>query len=145
MNQATEPNPNPLLASRVLPAYSAVKPEHVEPAVRELLAAQRRALVAAEGVTTPDLDWLRSLERITVELDRVWGPVWHLNSVVSSPPLRDALPLPAARHGVRHGARAERDAVSALQRAQGNRRRREARRAAAHRQRAARFQARRRD
>ena len=90
MSQAPEPHLNPLLASRVLPAYSAVKPEHVEPAVRELLAAQRRALVAAEGVTTPDLDWLRNLERINVELDRVWGPVWHLNSVVSSPPLRDA-------------------------------------------------------
>jgi oligopeptidase A len=90
MSQAPEPNLNPLLASRVLPAYSAVKPEHIEPAVRELLAAQRRALVAAESVTTPDLDWLRNLERINVELDRVWGPVWHLNSVLSSPPLRDA-------------------------------------------------------
>src|SRR5262245_45625427 len=90
MSQAPEPNSNPLLASRVLPAYSAVKPEHVEPAVRELLAAQRRALVAAESVAAPDLDWLRDLERINVELDRVWGPGWHLNSVVSSPPLRDA-------------------------------------------------------
>jgi len=90
MAETTEPSSNPLLAARVLPAYSAVKPEHVEPAVRELLAAQRRALVVAEGVATPDLDWLRSLEHITVELDRVWGPVWHLNSVVSSPPLRDA-------------------------------------------------------
>ena len=90
MSQVTEPNLNPLLASRVLPAYSAVKPEHVEPAVRELLAEQRRALVAAESVTTPDLDWLRGLERINVELDRVWGPVSHLNAVLSSPPLRDA-------------------------------------------------------
>ena len=90
MAETNQPSSNPLLASRVLPAYSAVKPEHVEPAVRELLAAQRRALVVAEGVATPDLDWLRNLERITVELDRVWGPVWHLNSVLSSPPLRDA-------------------------------------------------------
>ncbi|HEX7237180.1 MAG TPA: M3 family metallopeptidase [Gammaproteobacteria bacterium] len=90
MTQAAEPSPNPLLSSRVLPAYSAVRPEHVEPAVRELLAAQRRALVAAESVETPDLEWLRNLERINVELDRVWGPVWHLNSVVSTPPLRDA-------------------------------------------------------
>ena len=49
MNQATEPNPNPLLAARVLPAYSAVKPEHVEPAVRELLAAQRRALASTSS------------------------------------------------------------------------------------------------
>ena len=71
MAETTQPSSNPLLASRVLPAYSAVKPEHVEPAVRELLAAQRRALVVAEDVATPDLDWLRSLERINVELDRV--------------------------------------------------------------------------
>jgi oligopeptidase A len=90
MTNAPTPTPNPLLAARVLPAYSAVKPEHVEPAVRELLAEQRRVLFAAERVETPDLDWLRDLERINIELDRVWGPVWHLNSVVSSPPLRDA-------------------------------------------------------
>jgi oligopeptidase A len=88
MSQNAEPNP--LLQSRVLPPFSAVKPEHVEPAVRELLAAQRRALVAAESVAAPDLDWLRDLERINIEIDRVWGPVWHLNSVVSSTPLREA-------------------------------------------------------
>jgi oligopeptidase A len=90
MSQSPAENSNPLLASRVLPAYSAVKPEHVEPAVREVLAEQRRALAAAESVATPDLDWLKGLERMSTELDRVWGPVWHLNSVVSSPPLREA-------------------------------------------------------
>jgi len=90
MSETFELSSNPLLASRVLPAYSAVKPEHVEPAVREVLAEQRRALVAAENVATPDLDWLRRLERISTELDRVWGPVSHLNSVVSSPQLREA-------------------------------------------------------
>jgi oligopeptidase A len=90
----SEPMPNhagnPLLAARTLPQFSAIKPEHVEPAVRELLAEQRRALVAAEGVTAPDLDWLRRLEHISTEIERVWGPVSHLNSVVSSPPLREA-------------------------------------------------------
>ena len=30
------------------------------------------------------------LERINTEIHRVWGPVSHLNSVVSSPALRDA-------------------------------------------------------
>ncbi|HEX6239862.1 MAG TPA: substrate-binding domain-containing protein, partial [Polyangiales bacterium] len=45
-----------------------------EPAVRELLAEQRRVLAAAESVATPDLDWLRNLERINTEIDRVWGP-----------------------------------------------------------------------
>ena len=88
----TSPNHsvNPLLVSHTLPEFSAIKPEHVEPAVRELLAEQRRVLVAAESVATPDLTWLRSLERISTEIDRVWGPISHMNSVVSSPPLREA-------------------------------------------------------
>src|SRR5262245_47982984 len=90
MANASDPATNPLLKPGVLPAFSAIKPEHVEPAIRELLASQRQALSAAERVATPDLDWLRDLERISVEIDRVWGPVYHLNSVVSSPPLRDA-------------------------------------------------------
>src|SRR5688572_3348395 len=81
---------NPLLAPHPLPAFSAIKPEHVEPAVRQLLAEQHRALASAEKVVAPDLDWLRDLERINIEFDRVWGPVYHLNSVLSSPPLRDA-------------------------------------------------------
>jgi oligopeptidase A len=90
MAESQDLRSNPLLKPGALPAFSAIKPEHVEPAIRELLAAQRRALAAAERVATPDLDWLRDLERISVELDRVWGPVYHLNSVLSSPPLRDA-------------------------------------------------------
>jgi oligopeptidase A len=81
---------NPLLAARALPPFSAIKPEHVEPAVRELVAAQRRALSMAEGIPVPDLDWLRGLELIHTEFDRVWGPVNHLNAVLSSPPLRAA-------------------------------------------------------
>ncbi|HJR71962.1 MAG TPA: M3 family metallopeptidase [Gammaproteobacteria bacterium] len=85
-----DPAGNPLLRVRELPAFSAIKPEHVEPAVRELLAAQRRALEHAEGVAAPDVDWLRGLELIHTEFDRVWGPVNHLNAVLSSPPLRDA-------------------------------------------------------
>jgi oligopeptidase A len=91
MNETTRNlSANPLLAAQALPQFSAIKPEHVEPAVRELLAEQRRALVAAESVTAPDLDWLRRLEHINTEIERVWGPVSHLNSVVSSPPLREA-------------------------------------------------------
>ena len=90
MADLQDPTTNPLLKPGVLPAFSAIKPEHVEPAVRELLATQRAALAAAERVPKPDLAWLRDLERISVEIDRVWGPVYHLNSVVSSPPLRDA-------------------------------------------------------
>ncbi|MEO8466462.1 MAG: M3 family metallopeptidase [Gammaproteobacteria bacterium] len=84
-------NANPLLApTHVLPDFAAIRPEHVEPAVRDVLAAQRRALDVAEAVAAPTLEWLRNLERINTEINRVWGPVSHLNAVLSSPPLRDA-------------------------------------------------------
>ena len=100
MNEpASRATPNPLLAPGALPPFDAIRPEHIEPAVRETLQAQRAALAAAEQVAAPDLDWLRGLERINVAVHRVWGPVSHLNSVLSSTPLRDAfnrcLPLVA--------------------------------------------------
>src|SRR5262245_7240805 len=88
MSQATDGNP--LLAPGALPAFTAIRPEHVEPAVRQVLEDQRAALAVAERVAEPTLGWLRELERINTEIHRVWGPVSHLNSVVSSPALRDA-------------------------------------------------------
>src|SRR5262249_10358923 len=81
---------NPLLAPGPLPEFEALRPEHVEPAVNEVLAAQRAALTRAERVAEPTLDWLRDLEQIGSAIHRVWGPVSHLNSVLSSPALRDA-------------------------------------------------------
>jgi oligopeptidase A len=81
---------NPLLNPSPLPSFAAIKPEHVEPAVREVLATQRRALASAESVGTPSLDWLRNLERINTEIHRIWGPVSHLNAVLSTPELREA-------------------------------------------------------
>src|SRR5436190_2179373 len=81
---------NPLLGLGPLPAFEAVRAEHVEPAVREMLATQRAALARAQRVRAPTLAWLRDLERINTAVYSVWGPVSHLNSVLSSPALRDA-------------------------------------------------------
>jgi oligopeptidase A len=81
---------NPLIDAKPLPPFDSVRPEHVEPAVRRVLAEQRAALAKAERVASPDLEWLRGLERINTEIHRVWGPITHLNSVLSSPALRDA-------------------------------------------------------
>ncbi len=81
---------NPLLAPGGLPEFEALRPEHVEPAVNEVLAAQRAALKRAERVAEPTLEWLGELEQIGSAIHRVWGPVSHLNSVLSSPALRDA-------------------------------------------------------
>ena len=81
---------NPLLAATGLPRFDQIRPEHVEPALRRTLDAQRAAIAEAERVERPDVEWLARLERIHDEVRRVWGPVSHLNAVVSTPPLRDA-------------------------------------------------------
>ena len=81
---------NPLLAETGLPRFDRIRPEHVEPALRSTLDAQRAAIAEAERVERPDIEWLARLERIHDEVRRVWGPVSHLNAVVSTPPLRDA-------------------------------------------------------
>ena len=81
---------NPLLADTGLPRFDLIRPEHVEPALRRTLDAQRAAIDEAARVERPDLDWLARVERIHYEVRRVWGPVSHLNSVVSTPALRDA-------------------------------------------------------
>ncbi len=88
--QLSDHDDNPLLAAGGLPRFAAIQPEHVEPAVEQLLRAQRDALDGLRGVEEPTTDWLKAFEKIHESVHRVWGPVSHLNSVVSSPELRDA-------------------------------------------------------
>ena len=89
-DQPQSPDDNPLITAETLPAFGAIRPEHVEPAVRYMLAEQRRALATAEAVAQPSVEWLKGIERINDAVHCVWGPVSHLNSVVSTPSLRDA-------------------------------------------------------
>jgi oligopeptidase A len=81
---------NPLLAGSELPEFNRVCPEHVEPAVRTVLAAQREQLGAVERATPFDFDSTIQLERIQNAVQRVWAPVSHLNAVRSTPAIRDA-------------------------------------------------------
>jgi oligopeptidase A len=83
-------NGNPLCADAPIPDFSAVRPEHVEPAVRGVIAAEELELARLEGVPAPTLAWLAELERVHEAVHRVWAPVEHLNAVLSTPPLRDA-------------------------------------------------------
>ncbi len=83
---------NPLLNFSDLPLFDRIKPEHVAPAVDELLLA---AEVALEKVTAPDFpaNWVgiaATLDVATEQLGRAWGAVSHLNSVADTPELRAA-------------------------------------------------------
>ncbi len=83
---------NPLLQTEGLPAFDAIRPEHVAPAVDELLAQAEAALELAVGPDVPaDYDAMSAvLDVATERLSRVWGAVSHLNEVADTPALRAA-------------------------------------------------------
>ncbi|UUZ70941.1 M3 family metallopeptidase [Polaromonas sp. P1(28)-8] len=83
---------NPLLDFSDLPLFDRILPEHVGPAVDELLV---KADAALEEVTAPGFpaSWTgiaRVLDVATENLGRAWGAVSHLNSVADTPELRAA-------------------------------------------------------
>ncbi len=83
---------NPLLEEFVLPPFSAIKSENIEPAVDQLLAKGREQIAAVlEGET--DFSWeslVHPLELVDDKFSRSWSPVSHLNSVLNNDEWRDA-------------------------------------------------------
>ncbi|MDR7336003.1 M3 family metallopeptidase [Roseateles asaccharophilus] len=83
---------NPLLSTAALPEFAAIQPEHVQPAIQQLLAEAQAALDEATKHETPaDYDTLsRILDTATERLGTAWGAVGHLNAVADTPALREA-------------------------------------------------------
>jgi len=85
-------NDNPLLHFQGLPPFSQIKPEHIEPAISQLLTNNRETLKQLLG-STEHFTWQNLVEPLEDMMDRlsaVWSPVSHMNSVVNSDALRDA-------------------------------------------------------
>ena len=84
---------NPLLRMETLPAFRAIEPDHVIPAIDQLLTENRREIerLVAEAGEAPTWDALVApLQRLENRLENAWSPVSHLNSVMNSPALREA-------------------------------------------------------
>jgi oligopeptidase A len=80
---------NPLLAQEPLPAFASIRPEHVEPAVRELLSANRARIDELSRLEQPTFATLvEPLEELQHRTSRTWSPVSHLNAVQNSEALR---------------------------------------------------------
>ena len=83
---------NPLLSMTGLPPFTAILPQHIEPAIDQILADNRTAIAhlldAGQGYTWANL--VDPLEELSDRLRRAWSPVGHLNAVVNSPELRAA-------------------------------------------------------
>jgi len=82
---------NPLLDFAGLPRFGAIRPEHVTPALDQVLA-ENRALKESL-LTQAAYAWdsfAQPLEDMNERLSRLWSPVSHLNAVMNNDALRQA-------------------------------------------------------
>ncbi len=90
---------NPLLSINDLIDFPSIKPEHVVPGMKALIAEAQAVLDNVTKETTPATweDVITPLEKKTLALSRAWGAVSHLMSVCDEPELRkaynEALPI----------------------------------------------------
>ena len=81
---------NPLLHDDSLPRFDAIRPEHIGPAIDELLQQANAALERTVDDATPvDYEVMSAvLDVATERLGRAWSAVSHLNAVADTPELR---------------------------------------------------------
>ncbi len=83
---------NPLLHFAGLPKFNEIKPEHVSPAMDDLLT-EGRSLVESLATSNEAPTWQNfalKLEDLDEKISRAWSQVGHMNAVVNSPELRQA-------------------------------------------------------
>lgn len=81
---------NPLLDFTGLPRFDLIRPEHVTPAIEQLIADARGVVQQLEA-PADKVSWdnfVVPLEESTERLGRAWGVVNHLNHVMDTPELR---------------------------------------------------------
>jgi oligopeptidase A len=82
---------NPLLDFSGLPRFVEIKPEHVAPAIEQLLADNRMLITRLLNDSAPPTwkNFVAPMEDANERVSRAWGPVGHLNAVMNSPELRE--------------------------------------------------------
>ncbi len=83
---------NPLLENHLFPPFSRIRPEHVEPAIEQILKDNRQTVsrLLEENAHFTWNNLIQPLEDMDDRLDKAWSPVRHLNSVVNTEALRQA-------------------------------------------------------
>ncbi|MEE3634058.1 oligopeptidase A [Pseudomonas sp. AL 58] len=84
---------NPLLQSYDLPPFSAIRAEHVLPAIEQILADNRSAIAAILKSQGENPTWeglVLAMDELNDRLGAAWSPVSHLNAVCNSAELREA-------------------------------------------------------
>jgi oligopeptidase A len=86
---------NPLLNLDSLPLFKSIKGVHIQPAVEEILQANRKLIneLVTEPKNLSDPDWeslMEPLDAAEDRLDKVWSTASHLNGVMNTPEIRAA-------------------------------------------------------
>lgn len=84
---------NPLLDFSDLPRFDQIRPEHLGPAITELIAAARQTVAQVQQLALNQVNWdnfIKPLDQVTEKLARAWGIVSHLNAVADTAELRAA-------------------------------------------------------
>jgi len=81
---------NPLLTVALDVPFDRIAPQHIQPAITELLARSEAALDAIETAPRTYAETLGALETATEQLELSMSIVEHLESVATTPELRDA-------------------------------------------------------
>jgi len=83
---------NPLLDTSGLPRFDTIVPEHVAPAISQLLAEGRELIKRQSAPDTPATwaDFVAPMEAIGERLSRAWGVIGHLHGVMDTPAWREA-------------------------------------------------------
>ncbi|MCP3689209.1 MAG: oligopeptidase A, partial [Gammaproteobacteria bacterium] len=82
---------NPLLEAGALPAFHKIEPQHIKPAMAQIIAENRQAIDLLLDKKEPR--WHNLVDPLALLEDRLsksWSPVRHMNSVKSSESLREA-------------------------------------------------------
>ncbi|MCJ7732800.1 M3 family peptidase, partial [Candidatus Bathyarchaeota archaeon] len=81
---------NPLLCTEGLPRFDEIKPEHIEPAILQILMESEEKIAKIEASITPTWDGLiKPLEETGIPFEYAWSPIGHLLNVKNSKELRE--------------------------------------------------------
>lgn len=83
---------SPLLDFSSLPRFDAIQPDHVAPAIRQLLEAGRAMIAHQTNPAVPATweDFVAPMVDAEERLSRAWGIIDHLHSVMDTPSWREA-------------------------------------------------------
>ena len=83
-------NQNPLLEESALPRFSAIRPDHVQPAIDAVLAEYRKQVDALVADPAPRTfaNTMLPQEALENRVEHIWTPVSHLHAVADTPALR---------------------------------------------------------